>query len=82
MASSSKRTLNYIEKWKAEEKSTHKEAYLAPAFYFRVIFLGNNGSPDYSSSADNSFLEVSGLTAEIENETVGEGGENRFVHQL
>jgi len=59
-----------------------KQPYLAPSFYFRVEFVGNTGSLDNSATADNSFLEVSGLSAEIETEAVVEGGENRFTHQL
>ncbi len=58
------------------------EDYLAPAFYFRVDFIGKSTGLDNSSPDDNSFLEVSGLSPEIELEPVYEGGENRFVHQL
>ena len=32
--------------------------------------------------SDTSFQEVSGITSEIETETVIEGGENRYVHHL
>ncbi len=32
--------------------------------------------------ADTAFSEVSGISAEIETETLTEGGENRFQHQL
>ena len=35
-----------------------------------------------TDSDDAAFSEVSGLEAEIELETVVEGGENRFVHRL
>ncbi len=66
----------------AKVNDTDKQRYLAPAFYFRVVFGGKSGSLDNSSPADHSFLEVSGLSAEIELEPVVEGGENRFVHQL
>lgn len=51
-------------------------AYPAAAFYFRVSF--GNAAPD----ADCSFSEVSGIAAEMETETVVEGGENRFVYTL
>jgi phage tail-like protein len=50
--------------------------YPLPAFHFGVAF-GGGGSGD-----DTSFQEVSGIGAELELETVAEGGENRFVHQL
>jgi len=82
MAGSKQRTLKYVEDWKNNEKQDHVEAYLAPAFYFRVDFIGSSGSLDNGSPSDNSFLEVSGLSAEMETEPVVEGGENRFVHQL
>lgn len=66
----------------AQVSDGDKQQYLAPSFYFRIVFDGKSGSLDNSSPADNSFLEVSGLSAEIETEPVVEGGENRFVHQL
>ena len=47
------------------------------AFHFSVAFQGT--SPPV---ADMAFQEVSGLDREIETESVVEGGENRFVHQL
>jgi len=47
--------------------------YPMPAFYFSVAFTG---------IPETSFLEVSGISSEIEIETVREGGENRFSHQL
>jgi phage tail-like protein len=53
----------------------------APAFYFRVVFDGATGSVS-ASPADNSFMEVDGLTPSIDTESVEEGGENRFVHEL
>lgn len=58
------------------------QGYLAPAFYFRVEFDSATSSFGGSPTKDNSFLEVSGLSAEIETEALVEGGENRFVHQL
>ena len=33
-------------------------------------------------TVDTSFMEVSGISSEIDVEQVVEGGENRFVHQL
>lgn len=52
------------------------DVYPPAAFYFAVSF----GSTP--SDVDCSFCEVSGISPEIEFETVVEGGENRFVHQL
>lgn len=66
----------------AKVNDEEKQRYLAPSFYFRVVFGGKSGLLDNSSPADHSFLEVSGLSAEIDLEPVIEGGENRFVHQL
>lgn len=66
----------------AKVNDEEKQRYLAPSFYFRVVFGGKSGELDNSSPSDHSFLEVSGLSAEIETESVVEGGENRFVHQL
>ena len=45
--------------------------------HFRVEF-------DLKDAGDNDirFREVSGLTMELEEETVNEGGENRFSHKL
>ena len=63
----------------AEEEG---QSYLAPAFHFRVVFLGKLTGLKNSSPDDNSFLEVSGLSPEMELDSVHEGGENRFVHQL
>lgn len=50
--------------------------YPPAAFYFKVVFAATGGL------ADTSFQEVSGITSEMEIETVEEGGENRFKHQL
>lgn len=49
---------------------------LPVAFYFKVNIDGA------SDADDAAFREVGGLEAEIEVETVVEGGENRFVHRL
>jgi phage tail-like protein len=53
-----------------------ERGYAPPAFYFGVSF--GNGS----TIPDTAFSEVSGIGTDIETESVVEGGENRFVHQL
>lgn len=50
--------------------------YPPVAFHFAVSF----GIP--GRDADCAFQEVGGLAAEMDTETVIEGGENRFVYQL
>ncbi len=50
--------------------------YPPVAFYFKVSFATASGI------SDTSFQDVSGISAEIETETVEEGGENRFKYQL
>ncbi|MCE3604296.1 phage tail protein [Massilia sp. P8910] len=52
------------------------DGYQPSAFYFKVMFGATLGL------ADTSFKEVSGISAELETETVVEGGENRYVHTL
>jgi phage tail-like protein len=52
-------------------------SYPTPGFHFRVDFELRN-----RSSEDVRFQEVSGLSTEMQFETVREGGENRFAHQL
>jgi len=52
------------------------DGYPPSAFYFTVV-LGV--SP---SDTDSSFQEVSGITSELNTESVTEGGENRYVHTL
>jgi len=47
------------------------------AFHFAVTFLGTD-----PPVPDMAFQEVSGLETGFDTETVVEGGENRFVHQL
>jgi len=49
--------------------------YPPSAFFFRVVFAGND-------SSDTSFQDVSGIGAEMDTEDLVEGGENRFVHRL
>jgi phage tail-like protein len=56
-----------------------EDGYPPPAFYFTVMFDTVNARDDI---ADMAFSEVSGIGTEMELETVAEGGENRFSHQL
>ena len=46
------------------------------SFHFSVVFL------DLGPNLDVGFQSVSGLSGTIETETIAEGGENRFKHQL
>jgi phage tail-like protein len=50
---------------------------LPVAFHFEVKFTGSG-----PQIKDAAFSEVSGLESSIDVESVVEGGENRFVHQL
>jgi phage tail-like protein len=50
--------------------------YPPSAFYFKVVLGATLGM------TDSSFQEVSGIGAELETETVPEGGENRYQHVL
>ena len=54
------------------------DAWLAPpvAFHFTVSF---GSTPP---AVDGAFQEIGGIAPELETESVAEGGENRFVHQL
>ncbi len=54
------------------------EYYPPVGFHFKVEFLDVGGLAD----KDVLFQEVSGLTAELEVESLKEGGENRFTHKL
>jgi phage tail-like protein len=47
-----------------------------------VVFHFGVSVDNATANEDGAFQEVSGLEAEIELETVVEGGENRFVHRL
>ena len=47
-----------------------------------VVFHFGVAVDSATASEDGAFQEVSGLEAEMELETVVEGGENRFVHRL
>lgn len=51
--------------------------YPPPGFHFRVEF----DLPD-AGDDDIRFREVSGLSMELEEETLNEGGENRFVQKF
>jgi phage tail-like protein len=56
--------------------SLFSDVYPPSAFHFRVAFAATLGL------TDTSFQEVSGISAEVDTETVVEGGENRYVHTL
>ena len=56
--------------------SLFSDVYPPSAFYFKVAFAATLGL------TDTSFQEVSGMSAEVDTETVVEGGENRYVHTL
>lgn len=51
--------------------------YPIVGFHFRVTFENIASSPE-----DVAFQEVSGLNVDVEMESLVEGGENRFTHQL
>ncbi|MFT4861918.1 MAG: phage tail-like protein [Pseudohongiellaceae bacterium] len=74
--------MSIFDKYFAGDEEEDPNPYLLPAFYFRVYLGGRFGFLSNSSPSDHSFLEVSGLTAEMQTESVVEGGENRYVHQL
>jgi phage tail-like protein len=50
--------------------------YPPPAFHFAVTFGAS------AKDADGAFREVSGLTPEMDIESLVEGGQNAFQHQL
>lgn len=51
-------------------------SYYPPgSFYFKVSIFG-------MPESDSAFQEVTGLSVSVETQSVNEGGENRFVHQL
>ncbi|TAJ12203.1 phage tail protein [Marinilabiliaceae bacterium JC017] len=54
----------------------NEDGYPPVAFYFSVSFPGN------ADIEDASFKEVSGISTEMDLESVEEGGENRFTYQL
>lgn len=47
------------------------------SFHFKVDFLGLAGR-----DVDTRFQSVAGLSVSVESDTLAEGGENRFQHQL
>ena len=55
---------------------TERPEFLA-AFHFRVEFLDLQGA-----DIDTRFQSVAGLAATVDTDSVTEGGENRFKHQL
>ena len=57
--------------------ATATEYYPPVGFHFRVEFQGVD-----AKTIDTYFQEVSGLSFDIEVESVNEGGENRFTYQL
>lgn len=55
-------------------------SYYPPAcFHFKVELNGVDGA---DSDSEQRFQEVSGLSVEVETETLHEGGENRFEYKL
>jgi phage tail-like protein len=56
--------------------------YPPGAFYFSLAVIGSATALAALTQIDASFQEISGIRVEFETETVVEGGENRFVHQL
>lgn len=58
--------------------NTTVNIYPPVGFHFRVTFQGVPGIRD----EDMFFQDVSGLTSELETETVKSGGENRFSFKL
>ena len=51
--------------------------YPPVGFHFRVVFYGIG-----NENVDSRFQSVSGLSMELETESVKEGGENRYEHVL
>jgi phage tail-like protein len=57
--------------------------YPPVGFFFKVIFQGQfQGSNLAQEAVETSFQSVSGLNAELQTETLKEGGELRFEHIL
>ena len=55
-------------------------SYYPPScFHFKVEFNGVDGA---NTDTEQRFQEVSGLSVEVETETLHEGGENRFEYKL
>ncbi len=57
--------------------SSNQPYYPPPGFYFRVQTAGSGGA-----KLDMAFQDASGLSVEIEPETVAEGGLNTYRHRL
>lgn len=55
--------------------------YPPPSFHFGVAFIGATAGA-LLSNLDASFQEVSGIQADMEVDTIIEGGENRFAYRL
>ena len=53
--------------------------YPPSCFHFKVEFIGVDGM---NTDTEQRFQEVSGLSFEVETETLREGGENRFEYKL
>jgi len=53
--------------------------YPPSSFHFKVEFTGVDGA---NADTEQRFQEVSGLSVEVETETLHEGGENRFEYKL
>ncbi|AFY70348.1 hypothetical protein Pse7367_2080 [Thalassoporum mexicanum PCC 7367] len=53
--------------------------YPPVSFFFEVVFQGENLDKEI---VETRFQSVTGLTAELQTETLKEGGENRFEHIL
>ena len=68
----------------AVEKVNGEQYYPAVGFYFTVRVVPDNSSnaKGPGTDVDNSFQEVSGITVNIKNETLTEGGENRYSYRV
>ncbi|MEB3357918.1 MAG: phage tail protein [Synechococcales bacterium] len=53
--------------------------YPPVGFFFEVVFLGENLDKEL---VETRFQSVTGLTVELQTESLKEGGENRFEHTL
>lgn len=63
--------------------SADDDTYPTPGFYFRVQTVNTAGDAIPGGAAlDMAFQDASGISVEIEPETVSEGGLNTFKHRL
>ncbi|MBI2512823.1 MAG: phage tail protein [Opitutae bacterium] len=63
--------------------SKSSQTYYPPSgFYFRVQFADSGGAATSTAKIDLAFQDASGLTVEMEPETVAEGGLNTYRHRL